>query len=154
MGAACKIAHRVCLSKKEPASITCSSCPLNSGYLLVASSECIVSNTCPEGYYLIPNSTNCSSVCGNGLYREPISRTCTSVCPSDNFKTVDLMCSINCPVGYYGNSTYFCVKCVESSSVASGYICPDILNFNISQEIIEDSLYLYLAFSIETILTR
>jgi hypothetical protein len=46
---------------------TCSSC--NSGYLLVASSQCILGTNCPSGYYLIPNSSNCSSSCPIGLYK-------------------------------------------------------------------------------------
>lgn len=109
------------------AATICSSCPANSGYLLVAGTSCIVATTCPEGFYLIPNSTNCSSNCGDQLYKDKEQRACVPVCPSDRFITEDRECVESCPSGQYGNSTYKCGKCNLFASS-----CVGLLNFNLS----------------------
>lgn len=127
----------------------CSTCP-TSGYLLVAGSSCIVSSVCPEGYFLNPNSTNCTSACGSGLYKSSTNRLCVSTCPDNQFKTTDMECVESCPSGYYGDSTYNCVKCASQSQST----CQGTLNFNLSSEIVEDLLFVYMRFSMSAQLVR
>ena len=103
---------------------------------------------------MVPNSSNCSTVCGVGFYKDSATRTCGSNCPGDQFKTSDGSCSESCLPGYYGNSTYYCVKCAASSSSSTGYICPDTLSFNLSSEIVGDSLLMSINFTLSLLLTR
>lgn len=80
-------------------------------------------------------------MCPTNYYRETNTRTCVLSCPNNYFKSADWMCVKSCPSGYYGNETYYCVAC-------GGDSCKNVLNFNVTSDIIGDSLYLYIGFTV------